>query len=291
MSNLEVIATIAAMRGALSQRKKDGTVALVPTMGALHAGHLSLVRAARAMCDVVVASIFVNPIQFGPNEDYSRYPRSLDADLRLLEQEQVDYVFAPEPEELYPTADAGTSVNVRVGERLDGVSRPGHFQGVATVVAKLFHITSPDVAFFGQKDAAQIAVLRAMVRDLNFPIRLVVCPTVREPDGLAMSSRNRYLTGSERLQSLVLYRALSEAHSEVLRGVRQAGELRNTMVRVLSNEPAAHLEYVEVVDPNTLIPIEDVSKGGLLAVAARIGTTRLIDNILLPASTRRDRCE
>jgi pantoate--beta-alanine ligase len=261
-------------------------------MGALHAGHLSLIKAARIACDVVVVSIFVNPIQFGPNEDYERYPRTLDTDLKLLEQEGVNFAFAPETAEMYPEGDAETFVDVpRIGNRLDGASRPGHFRGVATVVAKLFHITLPDMAFFGEKDAAQIAVLRAMVRDLNFPLKLVICPTVREPDGLAMSSRNRYLTTSERMQSLTLYRALSEARDEVHRGIRGARELLNTMMRVMQNEPSVHVEYIEVVDPETLLPIEDVSEGALLAIAARIGGTRLIDNILLPPSTRNDLCE
>jgi pantoate--beta-alanine ligase len=252
-------------------------------MGALHDGHLSLVKAARAACDTVVVSIFVNPTQFGPNEDFERYPRNLDADLRLLEQEQVDFVFLPDKAEMYPGGDTGTLVEVpEIGDRLDGAFRSGHFRGVATVVAKLFHITLPDIAFFGQKDAAQVAVLRAMVRDLNFPLQLIICPTVREPDGLAMSSRNRYLTSNERAQSLVLYRALSKAHGEAHRGIRDAGKLRDTMMRVMQGEPAAQMEYVEVVDPDTLLPIEDVSEGALLAISARVGGTRLIDNALVP---------
>jgi len=292
MSSPELITSIAAMRETSRQAKMRGTIALVPTMGALHDGHISLVRAARAACDVVVVSIFVNPTQFGPNEDFEHYPRTLDVDLKLLGQEQIEFVFAPGTAEMYPTCDTGTRVDVpQIGDRLDGVSRLGHFSGVATIVAKLFHITLPDMAFFGQKDAAQVAVLRAMARDLNFPVKLVVCPTVREPDGLAVSSRNRYLTDKERAQSLVLYRALTEAHGEVYRGVHDARQLRDTIVRVMKSEPAAHMEYAEVVDPHTLLPIEDVSKGALLAVAARIGSTRLIDNVLLPSSSRNDLCE
>lgn len=292
MRGPELITSIAAMGEASKQAKKRGTIGLVPTMGALHEGHLSLVRAARAACETVVVSIFVNPTQFGPNEDYQRYPRTLDADLKLLEQELVDFVFVPGTAEMYPRSDMAIMVEVpQIGDRLDGASRPGHFRGVATVVAKLFHITLPDMAFFGQKDAAQVAVLRAMVRDLNFPIKLVVCPTVREPDGLAMSSRNRYLTTPERTQSLALYRALLKAHGEVHRGVVDARELRDTMMRVIESEPSARIEYVEVVDPQTLLPLEDVSEGALLAIAARIGGTRLIDNILLPPSTRNDVCE
>lgn len=292
MSSLELITSIAAMTEASRRAKRRGTLALVPTMGALHDGHLSLVRAARAACDTVVVSIFVNPTQFGPNEDYERYPRTLDADLRLLEQERVDLVFVPGTGEMYPGGETSTLVEVpEIGDRLDGASRLGHFRGVTTVVAKLFHITMPDMAFFGQKDAAQVAVLRAMVRDLNFPLELVVCPTVREPDGLAMSSRNRYLTAGERTQSLALYRALSEAHDEARRGIRDARELRDTMMRAMRSEPSARIEYVEVVDPDTLVPIEDVSEGALLAIAAQIGATRLIDNVLLPPSTRKELCE
>jgi pantoate--beta-alanine ligase len=292
MNSPELISSIAAMREASRHAKKQGTLALVPTMGALHDGHLSLVRAARTACDTVVVSIFVNPTQFGPNEDYERYPRTLDADLALLAQEQVDFVFVPDKAEMYPTGKTATLVEVpHIGDRLDGASRLGHFRAVATVVAKLFHITMPDAAFFGQKDAAQVAVLRAMVRDLNFPLKLVVCPTVREPDGLAMSSRNRYLTVSERRQSLALYRSLLSAHDEAHRGMRDARELRNTMMRVMQNEPSARVEYVEVVDPETLLPIEDVSEGALLAIAAQIGGTRLIDNVLLPPSNRNGLCE
>lgn len=292
MSSLEIITSISAMREASRHAKGQGTIGLVPTMGALHAGHISLIRAARAACDTVIVSIFVNPTQFGPNEDYEHYPRTLDADLQLLRQERVDFVFVPGTSEMYPEGDGSTLVEVpHIGSRLDGASRLGHFRGVATVVSKLFHITLPDMAFFGQKDAAQVAVLRAMVRDLNFPLKLVVCPTVREPDGIAMSSRNRYLTPDEREQSLVLYRALSEAHGAAHRGMRGARELRSTMMRIMQGEPSARIEYVEVVNPETLLPVEDVSEGALLAIAATIGETRLIDNVLLPSSMRRDLCE
>lgn len=283
MKGPELITSVAVMTETVRRAKNHGTVALVPTMGALHEGHLSLVRAAKQTCSTVVVSIFVNPTQFGPNEDFDRYPRTLDADLKLLTEEQVDIVFAPSKEEMYPQGSAHTFVEVEgISNRLDGAFRPGHFRGVATVVAKLFNITTPDAAFFGQKDAAQVAVLRAMVRDLNFPLKLVVCPTVREPDGLAMSSRNRYLTAEERARSLVLHQALSKAQAEAAGGVRDTAELRSTMLNVLKLEPEAHIEYAEVVHPDTLLPIEDVSGGALLAIAARIGTTRLIDNVLLP---------
>src|ERR1700742_3426713 len=212
---MQVLAAVREMRAACRAVRKSGqSLALVPTMGALHTGHIALVRAALAQCDVVAASIFVNPTQFGPNEDFSKYPRTFEKDCALLEAEGVALIFAPQPEEMYPEG-ASTFIDVEgVGDRLDGRSRPGHFRGVATVVAKLFHIVGPDKAFFGQKDAAQVAVLRGMVRDLNFPLDLVVCPTVREPDGLALSSRNRYLSAEERSRALILSQTLNvvEAH-------------------------------------------------------------------------------
>jgi pantoate--beta-alanine ligase len=213
---MRIVSTIAEARGAVRALRTNGrSIGLVPTMGALHAGHVSLVRAAREQCDAVVVSIFVNPTQFGPNEDFAKYPRTWDADCALLESEGVDLILAPIATEMYP-AGASTFVEVEgVSDRLDGASRPGHFHGVSTVVAKLFHIVSPDKAFFGQKDAAQVAVLRKMVRDLNFDLELVVCPTVREADGLALSSRNRYLSVEERRQALVLSRALQRVEERV----------------------------------------------------------------------------
>lgn len=291
MNSPEIITSVALMAETAKRAKKRGTVALVPTMGALHEGHLSLVRAAKKASDTVIVSIFVNPTQFGPNEDFACYPRTLESDLNLLSQEGVDFVFAPSKDEMYPQGSARTYVEVEeISDRLDGVSRPGHFRGVATVVAKLFNITTPDLAFFGQKDAAQVAVLRAMVRDLNFPVQLVVAPTIREPDGLAMSSRNRYLTDDERARSLVLYRALASAQTEACKGARNAGELTNAMLRVLKQEQEAQIEYAEVVDPETLEPLADISEGGLLAIAARIGSTRLIDNTLLKPA-KEEACE
>lgn len=281
--SVTVVTSIEDMRKVAADARTRGTVGLVPTMGALHEGHLSLVRAAKEACDTVVVSIFVNPTQFGPNEDYGRYPRTLEADLELLEREDVAFVFAPSKEEMYPAGRTGSFVDVgELGDRLDGATRVGHFRGVTTVVAKLFHIVSPDMAFFGQKDAAQVAVLRAMVRDLNFPVELAVCPTVREPDGLAMSSRNRYLTSEQRLRSLVIFRALSAAQEDVDNGVRDVAMLGSTMLRVMRTEPSAQLEYVEVVDPCTLESIVGELTGpALLAIAAKIGETRLIDNVLL----------
>ena len=287
---MQIFSGIQEIRGVLRDLRAGlsmphGTVGFVPTMGALHAGHRSLVQTARAHCNIVVVSIFVNPTQFGPNEDFNRYPRTLEDDLRMLEAEGVDLLFTPDVETMYPTG-ATTFVEAGgIGDRLDGASRPGHFRGVATVVAKLFHIVQPDLAFFGQKDAAQVAVLRRMVRDLNFPLELVVCPTVCEPDGLAMSSRNRYLSPEERAQALVLSRALQAAQASAARGERRAFALRQLMRNVLCREPAVRVDYIAVVDPDTLLPVEDIRSGALLAIAASVGKTRLIDNVLLsPAS-------
>ena len=281
---MRVLTSIAEARSASRTARASGkTIGLVPTMGALHAGHLSLVEAARKSCDVVTVSIFVNPTQFGPNEDFARYPRTFDEDCRLLEQAGVDFVFAPSVQEMYPP---GVSTFVDVGsvaERLDGVSRPGHFRGVATVVAKLFHIVAPDLAFFGQKDAAQAAVLRKMVQDLNLDVELKVCPIVREPDGLAMSSRNRYLNETERRQALVLSRALNAVRRRVEAGEYSSRALLAEGLRVLHEEPAARLDYFSIVNPDTLEDLPDVKQGALIAVAAWIDATRLIDNLLLLA--------
>jgi pantoate--beta-alanine ligase len=254
---------------------------LVPTMGALHAGHLALVKAARDSCAAVAVSIFVNPTQFGPGEDFASYPRTFEEDCRKLDEAGVDAVFAPSVEEMFP-AGATTFVTVEgLSARLDGKSRPGHFRGVATVVAKLFHIFIPDRAFFGQKDAAQVAVLRRMVRDLQFPLKLEVYPTVREPDGLAMSSRNRNLNGEQRRQALVLSRALRAAESEARSGVRDSGRLLATMRGVFAEEPSVRVDYCQIVNPETLEDVADVCRGALVAVAAHVGTTRLIDNLLV----------
>lgn len=252
-------------------------------MGALHEGHLSLVRTARASCDAVAASIFVNPTQFGPNEDLAKYPRTFDRDRELLQRDGVELLFAPSVEEMYP-AGAVTWVTVEgLSDKLDGRSRPGHFRGVATVVAKLFHVVEPDVAFFGQKDAAQVAVIRRMVRDLNLPVQIVVCPIVREPDGLAMSSRNAYLNPDQRKQALVLHRSLARVQDLVAAGERNAGELLTAGREELAREKSVRLDYFEIVDPDTLDPRPDISGGALAAVAAFVGSTRLIDNILLEA--------
>ena len=275
------------MRAAGSAARKGGErLALVPTMGALHEGHLSLVRAAKACCDAVAVSIFVNPAQFGPNEDLAKYPRTFERDSDLLVKENVDLVFAPSTEEMYPQG-ATTWVTVeQLSNKLDGRSRPGHFRGVTTVVSKLFHIVEPHVAFFGQKDAAQVAIIRRMVRDLDIPVEIVACPIVREPDGLAMSSRNAYLTPQQRKQALVLHRSLMRVKKLAAAGEQNSAKLIAVAQEEFAAEPSVRLDYFEIVDPDHLDPVEDVSKGALVAVAAYAGATRLIDNIFLPDSNR-----
>jgi pantoate--beta-alanine ligase len=251
-------------------------------MGALHAGHVSLVRMARGSCDAVAASIFVNPTQFGPNEDFSQYPRSFEADCRLLEGGAVDVVFAPTPEEMYKPG-ASTFVEVEgLSDRLDGASRPGHFRGVATVVAKLLLAAEPDRAFFGQKDAAQVAVLRRMTMDMELPVEIVVCPIVREPDGLAMSSRNRYLSPGDRERALVLSRTLRVVEKAI-----EAGETNREVLIALAEsrlkaEPMVRLDYIALVDWQTLEPVNEAVPGSLFAMAAYVGSTRLIDNVIVP---------
>jgi pantoate--beta-alanine ligase len=290
------------MRNASRALRRAGKrLGFVPTMGALHEGHLSLVRAARAGSDVVAASIFVNPTQFGPNEDLAKYPRTFERDRELLEREGVELLFAPAVGEMYPEAadracpepvegsvrptnaqPTVTWVTVEgLSDKLDGRSRPGHFRGVATVVAKLFNIVEPDAAFFGQKDAAQVAIIRRMVRDLNLPVEIVVCPIVREPDGLAMSSRNAYLDHEQRKQALVLHRSLTRVQKLAEAGERDAAKLASAGRAELAEEAAVRLDYFEIVDPDTLEAVEDISGGVLVAVAAYVGSTRLIDNLVI----------
>jgi pantoate--beta-alanine ligase len=262
------------------------TLGLVPTMGALHDGHMSLVRAAKSGCDAVVVSIFVNPTQFGPNEDYTAYPRTFDDDCRKLQAAGVDLLFAPSAGAMYPLGNTTMVDPGEIGNRLDGASRPGHFRGVATVVTRLFNIIQPDRAYFGQKDAAQIAVLRHVTRDLNTPVELIVCPIVREPDGLAMSSRNRYLPREERSRALILSRALTAASDLARAGETSAGVLRDALLAAVATEPQVRIDYAAVVDPDTLLPVTDISGGALVAIAAWVGTTRLIDNLLLPRQSQ-----
>jgi pantoate--beta-alanine ligase len=279
---MKVCATIAEARAACGDRRaRRQRLGLVPTMGALHEGHLSLVRAAKAQCDAVAVSIFVNPTQFGPTEDLSKYPRQFDQDCRLLEKEGVEMVFAPPVEEIYPPGAVTWVLVEGLSEKLDGRSRPGHFRGVTTIVAKLFHIIEPEAAFFGQKDAAQLAVIRRMVRDLNFPVEIVACPIVREPDGLAMSSRNAYLNREERVRALVLQRALQEARNHFEGGERSAAKLISAGKEVIAGEPQVRVDYFEIVDPDTLDLVERISQRSLVAVAAFVGSTRLIDNFVL----------
>lgn len=292
---MEIITTVAAMQA--RRRQLHGTIGVVPTMGYLHEGHLSLARRARAENDIALATIFVNPSQFGPTEDLAAYPRDLPRDLALLEAEHTDIVFAPaSPAELYPSgyqtwidlADPapGDSPPHRpvsaLPAKLEGARRPGHFRGVATVVAKLFNLTLPTRAYFGQKDAQQCIVIRRMAQDLNFDLDIVICPTVREANGLAMSSRNAYLTPEERARASVLFRALTTAQAAHRAGERDADALRHIMFDLLSAEPLARTDYVSIADPETLEEITGVLTGPALAsLAVRIGKARLIDNVFL----------
>ncbi|HEY1496471.1 MAG TPA: pantoate--beta-alanine ligase [Candidatus Solibacter sp.] len=279
---MQILRTVHELRQrARADRSAGNTIGIVPTMGALHAGHASLIRAANSQCGVVAVSIFVNPTQFGPNEDYSRYPRTFDADCALAKAEGASVIFAPSVEELYPP-DAATFVEVEgLSGRLDGASRPGHFRGVATVVSKLLIATEADLAFFGQKDAAQVAVLRRMVRDLRLPAKIMVCPIVREPDGLALSSRNVYLSGTERAQALVLSRSVRHVESMAAMGERRGPILLSEARRIFAAEPAVRVDYIELVEWDTLLPAETAAPGTLFAVAAWAGATRLIDNTII----------
>jgi len=277
---MQIITTVREMQQACRNLKRKGALGLVPTMGALHDGHLSLVRRAQGECDSVVASIFVNPTQFAAGEDFETYPRTFDEDCVKLKAAGIDLLFAPSPKEMYST-ESTTFVEVPgIGDRLDGASRPGHFRGVATVVAKLFNIVGPDRAYFGQKDAAQVAVLRAMIRDLNFPVLLVACPIVRERDGLAMSSRNRYLSPQNRRRALILHQALETACQLLEGGETRSEILRDALSTVFAADEGVRLDYVAIVDPFTLLPVTDTTQGALIALAAWVGSTRLIDNLL-----------
>jgi pantoate--beta-alanine ligase len=276
---MQTITTLAELRAA--RRGLPGPVGFVPTMGYLHAGHISLARRARAECASVVASIFVNPTQFGPNEDLAKYPRDLPRDLAQLEAAGVALVWTPTPEEMYlPGFQTWVTVD-GLTRRLEGAARPTHFRGVTTIVAKLFNAVGPDKAYFGQKDAQQAAVIRQMVKDLNFPIEIVVCPIVREPDGLAMSSRNVYLNPQERQAATVLFRSLSAAKSSYQAGERQAEALRAHVQEIIASEPLAALQYVSCADYDTLEELETLSGKALLSMAVYFGKTRLIDNFVL----------
>ena len=279
---LETIHTIEWKKQVARQARAEGrTTGFVPTMGALHAGHMSLVRAALAECQPVIASIFVNPTQFGPSEDFQKYPRTLEADSKKLEDAGVDYLFAPEASEIYPPGFR-TWVNVEgLSDRLDGRVRKGHFRGVATVVLKLLEIVQPQKAFFGRKDAQQARIIRQMARDLHLGSEIVVCPIVRELDGLAMSSRNAYLNPAERRAAIILFRALDGARASISRGERDALRLTAAMREMLRAEPLAEPDYVELVDAETLEPVTRLRGVCLAMLSVRIGATRLIDNLLI----------
>lgn len=279
---MEICETIAEVRASvrvLRESMGDRRLGLVPTMGYLHEGHLSLVKRARAENDLVAVTIFVNPTQFAPNEDFDAYPRDLQRDLALLEQEGVDLVFAPEDAILYPSGFQTAVVVTEITQRLEGASRPTHFQGVSTIVAKLFNILQPDRAYFGQKDAQQVVVVKRMVEDLNFDVKIVVCPIVREVDGLAMSSRNARLAPAERAAAPVLYRALSAARDAIHDGILDGDELRELMAAEIAAEPLARLDYVSVAHPETLQELDRVQDSALLSGAIFVGAVRLIDNI------------
>jgi pantoate--beta-alanine ligase len=299
LRQMQVVTSVAAMQRLAKKWQRAGIkIGLVPTMGYLHAGHLSLVQRARTLVGKngkVTVSIYVNPTQFGPKEDLSRYPRDLKRDLKLLREEGTDVVFVPSDEEMYPgrakparedarPTSRGYSTYVvedELSQSMEGASRPGHFRGVATVVAKLFNITLPDVAVFGAKDFQQAAVIKRMTRDLNFPITIDIAPTFREPDGLAMSSRNKYLEGDLRRQGIVLWRAIQKAQALVKKSSVPANKLRTELKKLIESEPSPKLDYIEFFDPDTLLPVKKVTCGAQMALAVFVGKARLIDNARL----------
>lgn len=282
---MRVMHLIREVKEFVSEQKKAGwTIGLVPTMGYLHEGHLALINEAKKACDVVVVTIFVNPLQFGPAEDFERYPRDLDRDAALCRGAGVDLVFAPPVEEMYPRPACAFVEVQKLTDGLCGASRPGHFRGVATVVTKLFNTVQPDRAFFGQKDAQQVAVIKRMAEDLNLNLEIVTVPTVREPDGLAISSRNAYLSSEERRAATVLYRSLRLAEDLIRSGEREAGAIIERMRAMIGREPLARIDYVSIVDGETLGPLSALSGRFLIALAVFIGRTRLIDNFYLEVS-------
>ena len=281
-SRMVELVTVADLRGWVRARRREGRrIGLVPTMGYLHEGHLTLVDEARRRVDAVVMTIFVNPLQFAPGEDLARYPRDLPRDRRLAEERGVDTLFVPSESVMYPENPEIRVVPGRIAERWEGAARPGHFSGVLTVVAKLFHLTEPDVACFGRKDVQQSVLIRRMVRELDWPIELVVVPTVREADGLALSSRNAYLNPEQRHRALALSGALREAHAVWRGGERSAAQVEARMRQVLAASPEVEVEYIAVAEPETLAPVSQVAEDTIVAIAARVGPARLIDNIVL----------
>jgi pantoate--beta-alanine ligase len=284
---MKVAKTIESVRNLVkAARSKGKKIGLVPTMGALHIGHISLIEAAAKKCDFVVVSIFVNPTQFGPGEDFEKYPRPLKADLEICRKAGVDVVFAPSPQQMYPGENL-TWVNVeKLTEQLCGQFRPGHFGGVTTVCAKLFNIVAPDIAFFGQKDAQQAIVIKQMVADLNIPLKIIVCPTVRQPDGLAVSSRNQYLTRQQKKNAPLIYKSLQKCQKLIEDGVADSKTIINQMRKILQQAPSIKIEYISIVDADTLQELKKITGRVLTAVAVKIGSTRLIDNILLDVNRR-----
>jgi pantoate--beta-alanine ligase len=278
---MEIITTVSEMKARVSEWKAQGlTIGLTPTMGALHEGHMSLMEAARKECDRVVTSVFVNPLQFGPDEDYDNYPRDLERDAGIAESKGVDVVFHPNVEEMYPENYNTYVVMETLTDTLCGASRPGHFRGVCTVVNKLFNIVQPDKAFFGQKDAQQLAIIMRMVSDLNMNLEVVGCPIVREDDGLAKSSRNTYLSTEERTAALCLSRAIFKAKKMIEDGERNSATIAKAVTDTIEEEPLARIDYVEVVNLGNMQPVETLPESGLVAIAVYIGSTRLIDNYL-----------
>lgn len=284
---MKVAKTIESVRNLVkAARSKGKIIGFVPTMGALHIGHISLIEAAAKKCDFVVVSIFVNPTQFGPGEDFEKYPRPLKADLEICRKAGVDMVFAPSPQQMYPGENL-TWVNVeKLTEQLCGQFRPGHFSGVTTVCAKLFNIVAPDIAFFGQKDAQQAIVIKRMVADLNMPLKIVVCPTVRQADGLAVSSRNQYLTRQQKKNAPLIYKSLQKCQKLIEDGVADSKTIINQMRKILQQAPSIKIEYISIVDADTLQELKKITGKVLTAVAVKIGSTRLIDNILVDVNKR-----
>ncbi len=284
---MEVAKTIESVRDLVrTARSEDKIIGLVPTMGALHIGHISLIETAVKECDFVVVSIFVNPTQFVPGEDFEKYPRPLEADLEICKKAGTDAVFAPTPEQMYP-AENITWVSVeKLTESLCGQFRPGHFRGVTTVCTKLFNIVAPDIAYFGQKDAQQAIVIRRMAADLNMPLEIVICPTVREPNGLAISSRNKYLTEQQKKDAANIYKSLQKCRQMIDAGVTETTEIINGMSKILQQVPSIEIEYISIVDAETLQNIDRIAGKVLTAIAVKIGSTRLIDNILIDTSKK-----
>lgn len=279
---MEVISNRHEIYARISHERHSGrSVGLVPTMGALHAGHISLLERSREICDVSVATIFVNPSQFGPKEDFTRYPRTLEDDLAKLERAGTDFVYVPDSHSIYPPGYSTYIEPPAVGNRWEGECRPGHFRGVTTIVLKLFQLIPATVSFFGRKDYQQALVIRKMVDDLNVPMRIETCPTLREPDGLAMSSRNRYLTGSDRQQALGLWHALQAASDKINAGERRVSILERELKQTLNDHQIEQIDYAVVVHGETLEPLETVESSAVILIAARVGTTRLIDNLLI----------